>query len=104
MKTPVLALLLILAVSTQSLGSFMDGNKLYGYANSDDPVELSIFFGYVVGTIDAHWGALCIPKDASSAQVKDIAKKYLDDHPEERHLAAERVVVNAIREAFPCNK
>ena len=104
MKTPILALLVTLAVPTNSPGSFVDGNRLYAYANSDDPVQLSIFFGYVIGTIDAHWSVLCIPKDASSAQVKDIAKTYLDDHPEERHLAAERIVVKAIREAYPCSK
>ena len=104
MIKPFLAVFLLLAMSTEAPGSFADGNRLHGYANSDDPVQLSIFFGYVTGVVDAHWGALCIPKDASSAQIKDMVKVYLEDHPEERHHTADSIVINAINEAFPCRK
>lgn len=104
MKTPLIAALVLLTISMEAPGGFIDGNKLHGYANSDDPIHLSIFFGYVIGVVDAHWDMLCIPIDASSAQVKDVAKVYLENHPEERHFTAESIVVKAISEAFPCKE
>ncbi|MGO8842404.1 MAG: Rap1a/Tai family immunity protein [Methyloceanibacter sp.] len=35
-------------------------------------------------------------------QLEDIAKHYLFDHPEKRHLPASDLVTVALNEKFPC--
>jgi hypothetical protein len=47
---------------------------------------------------------MCPPENKVTwQQVADIGIKYLEEHPEARHLPADDVVLNALKETFPCN-
>ena len=42
-----------------------------------------------------------IPNEADLRQLKDVVVKFLNGHPEQRHLAAGVLVLLALKEAFP---
>jgi hypothetical protein len=44
----------------------------------------------------------CIPPEATWQQTVDVVKRYLDQHPEQRHYAAVNLVAMALAEAYPC--
>jgi hypothetical protein len=98
------------AVAQDTRGYFMDGNNLYSQLN-DKHLELAVG-GYVTGIIDTVTNLteskaltislFCVPTQATIRQVTDVVKKYLADHPENRHFAASSVVMVALGEAFPC--
>jgi hypothetical protein len=44
-----------------------------------------------------------VPHSVTNGQMIDIAVKYLKDRPEERHLSAAILVVEAMTKAFPCS-
>jgi len=52
------------------------------------------------------WKAACSPKPkaVSAGQVEDIVVNYLNKHPEKRHFDVSGLVLDALSEAFPCNK
>lgn len=62
--------------------------------------------GFVFGVVDMHNAAglkmFCVPEGVTGGQLKDIAKKYLAEHPGERHLPASFLVIKALKETFPC--
>jgi hypothetical protein len=45
---------------------------------------------------------VCIPSEATLAQVRDVVIRYLQEHPEERHYAASSLSLRALVLAFPC--
>jgi len=44
----------------------------------------------------------CIPKSVNSNQLTDIFRKYLTDHPEQRHMHSASIVVMSANQQFPC--
>jgi Rap1a immunity proteins len=46
----------------------------------------------------------CLPDGTGSEQAIRIVVKYLNSHPEKLHKDAHILVVEALREAFPCSK
>lgn len=75
--------------------------------------QLAYCFGYIEGIWDMHQAVksmpgvaqsstLCIPNDASPAQLAKVIAKYGNDHPEELHEAAIILVINALLRSFPC--
>jgi hypothetical protein len=44
----------------------------------------------------------CVPENVTLNQAKAVALKYLNDNPQERHLAFEVLAVKAFQSAFPC--
>jgi hypothetical protein len=75
--------------------------------NSIDLMLAQICNGYLQGAIDTFEferasGSLCIPNEVKSEQAIRVFMKYSDDHPEELHKAAPVVVLEAMRQAFPC--
>ena len=86
--------------------NYYDGNKLLEVCRSDDYQCAT----YVVGVTDGQLAAIvatsrtrayCIPKGATSEQVKDVVVKYLIDHPQERHLLGGILVAEALSQAWP---
>lgn len=79
--------------------SFYNGNDLL--ANSE-----AVFQGYVVGIVDslqkAGSSSVCMPARVTVGQVTAVAKKYLNDHPEDLHYSAAGLVTYALQKAFPC--
>lgn len=44
----------------------------------------------------------CVPRGATAAQLADVAWKYLDEHPQQRHLPGAHLVRESFRSAWPC--
>lgn len=73
----------------------------------DRPVNSKdgICVGYVVGVMSVmdYMNVLCLPDNSTHGQAALVVKKYLSDHPEKLHLNANKLVLDAIEEAFPCS-
>lgn len=82
------------------------GNDLYPNCTIQEPTCLA----YVTGVADSlemvapHLTNICRPSASTMAQVFDIAMEWLEDHPEERHRPAAKLVGLALAEAWPCNQ
>ena len=59
--------------------------------------------GYVAGVTEATQALFCFPPGVTKRQIRDVAVTYLNNHPERLHLLAPSLVINAMRNAFPCN-
>jgi len=103
-------------VSAQPRGSFIDGNALNGWCqsystkgyNPEEALDAGHCLGYVAGVVDAVGGDnpqhFCLPQSpVQMNQFVDIAKLYLRDHPESRHLPAADLIRAAVAEKFPRN-
>ncbi len=59
--------------------------------------------GYVISVADAGDRIIfCTHKGANANQLVAITQRYLKDKLENRHLNAATLVVDALRQAFPC--
>lgn len=69
------------------------------------PYKWGTCFGYINGVADAlvPAGVYCLPAGVKAGQVLDVAKLYIQDHPDKRYLPAPQLIVNALAEKFPCN-
>jgi hypothetical protein len=99
------------------LGSEQGGGGFYGWVQlfSDceegqapaSPADMfwGMCLGYILGAADALQSAhkICIPKGVEAAQVLDVVKLYIRQHPEVRHYSASHLVVTALNEKFSCN-
>jgi hypothetical protein len=61
-----------------------------------------VFDGYVTGILEGTSTKLCIPDGVATGQAMVVVRKYLKDHPEELHLSAATLVIEAIHTAWPC--
>ena len=114
---------LALAAQTSSpieVTTFLSGNSLLRLcdpAPGDDPQlqKTSLCMGYVMATLDAHAihetiraetssyrPTTCMPKGVEPSQLVEIAIKFLEDHPAQRHSSAAGLVIAAAMEAYPC--
>jgi hypothetical protein len=58
---------------------------------------------YITGVLDTlDDRGFCLPKEAMAAQTIDVVILYQHDHPERLHLPACGLVVDALKEKFPC--
>lgn len=84
---------------------FGTGNRLNNPCLSTSPDnDDGICFGYALGVADSlsRGSALCYPPQIGASQVVDVAKRYLRDHPELRHVCADELFARALLDAFPC--
>jgi hypothetical protein len=105
MKTYTLVLIILLTIPAKaslSAGNYFNGNDIYAFATSEDPVKEALFNGYVSGVMDANTEILCVPVEVTLQQAADIVRKYLEQHPDIRHFAGRGFVILSITEAFPC--
>ncbi|NPD17605.1 hypothetical protein HOY34_20680 [Xinfangfangia sp. D13-10-4-6] len=112
MKWKITVFLVALGVSSQAndvaAQNFFNGNDLLMHCQ---PRSTSVT-GYVVGAIDVYRIAnaisphsvfgMCVPKNATAAQVSDVFCKYIIENPAQRHYAAGSLVWTAMNEAWPC--
>ncbi len=88
--------------------SRLNGNSLYercAHTDSSDPtfVQRSVCLGYIMGATDPYAGtALCIPYQVQHGQLQEIVTKYLANNPHLRHYKASDLVVDALKQFFPC--
>jgi hypothetical protein len=96
------SILVVVALAKPVTAEFLDGNRISRWCLAE-LYQSSEWFcdGYVAGVADAS-KELCIPSSVTVAQTSDIFKKYLRNHPEDRHLNAQSLVFRALSEAWPC--
>ena len=117
MKTIAALLLSIICASSQAAeGAFESAGALLKYMTGTEIEERlrgwysGYAFGYVVGIADAQDGirnpvtGTCfdLPADVNKGQVFQLVRTHLQSHPESRHETAERLVQEALEQAFPC--
>jgi hypothetical protein len=87
-----------------AFAQFWDGNELYEDCTAQSATDWGVCHGYVIGLADARIidGTICVPNGVEVRQVVDIVVQYLREHPESRHIAAERLAEGALKRAFPC--
>lgn len=127
----LLFVLMAAFVQPQLAGAeLLTGNDLYGLCSSRHvPTSQSACNFYTFGVLDGitlgtysaerrngdqdeliklsdvdRLSGFCIPNEIARAQATDIFARYLEENPHERHHTAERLVLNAMREAFPCTE
>ncbi len=106
------ALLAIGCLSAQA--GFDTGNRLYEDCRAANYFNRGYCGGYVTGIVDTIESlqlrgvlpadALCIPDESTKGQLVDVVLKYLEKHPERRHLEAGSLVPEALNRAFPCTR
>jgi hypothetical protein len=108
----VAAPLSCLVTAGQAAAEITDGNKLFADCQDgdnpnarDSTYKWGTCFGYISGVADAlvPGGLYCVPGGVTAGQVLDIAKVYIRDHPDKRYMSAPQLIVDALREKFPCN-
>lgn len=92
-----------LCATSVPASAFLAGNRLL--SNYQDPeVKLSAA-GYILGVHDTLDGIFfCSPDNATPVQIVDVAIKYLKDNPAKRNKASNLLVVDALKDAWPCPK
>jgi len=130
MKTLALSLVASLLFGSTANAENVSGNFLYEACTTENDAMVGFCIGYLVGEVEGKWlGGLlftkrvgmdmetddfnefanimfghCVPTEASSQQLRDVAVKYLAAHPETRHESARFLVWQALVEAFPCGE
>lgn len=100
--TRLAVILIVLILAKPAATEFLDGDRISRWCLAEYYQSSEWFCdGYVAGVADANQ-ELCIPRNATVAQTSDIFKKYLREHPENRHQDAQTLVLRALTEAWPC--
>lgn len=78
-----------------------------GEANYQDA---SACAGFILGATDILrlWNDsgelnVCIPKEVTEMQMTRVYLKYMEEHPQNLHMRASMLLVQAVAEAFPCD-
>jgi hypothetical protein len=113
MRASIFALTMLAVASVQARAdtdkAFYSGNELLKACEDHN----LICPGYIAGVVDgaraiAHWEKLgnpgfCTPDNGVTlGQLRRIAENYMRANPQNLHLTASSLVLNAITEAFPC--
>jgi len=91
----------------QAATSWENGNKLKEECNSESMLEKGICIGFaiavagIVANEPVYGWRACIPGGVTVGQLTDIITKRLNDHPENLHLTATSLAVEAFAIAFP---
>ena len=103
--------LAFLPASAQELRAFYTGNDLWSRCSGDNTYQSGLCQGFVTGIADAMGIAAvlggrraCIPLAVTEGQTLDVVKRFLGQHPAERHEEAVSLVAQALSEAFPCKQ
>lgn len=94
-------------VSSISWAGFWSGNELHQWLlEAEKPnFESGLFHGYVSGVVDVGNGILfCTGKDVTAGQYDAVVAKYVKNNPGKWDKTASSLVIEALREAFPCKK
>lgn len=115
MRIRIIAVLFFLLISGDAVWAYDDGNSLMenlrhyeGVSNGQkgaNPVNAGIYMGYVMGVAAALNGrVICTYGRVSNGQVLEIVAKHLKEHPEKLYLAANDLVAETLKTAFPCTQ
>ena len=81
--------------------TFMSGNELHQYMNSDSITKNSIGLGYIEGVVDTKFPN-CFLKGVTLGQLEDSVKLFLQNNPEIRQYTASGLVEKVVREKYGC--
>jgi Rap1a immunity proteins len=103
-----LALLVMMAGSaTAQKISTETGNDLSNLCSTGDKVdghfESGLCAGFIIG-VSVAIDDVCRGPNVTNGQVIKVARKYLDDHPEELDQSAQTLVHRSLTKVFPCEK
>ena len=92
-------------------GSLQDGQDLQQYCAEDAAhVEQAACFAYILGIADLLAGfevkgfRVCFPENVDLKLIVTTTEEYLADHPERLHYTADKLVLDALADAFPCER
>ncbi|GAA0221535.1 hypothetical protein GCM10009125_08290 [Castellaniella daejeonensis] len=112
-RTTITAFCLALFCAIAS-ASFIDGYQLKKWSDASDRVarnskEISdihdeaFLIGYIAGASDVGDGlTFCSPPNAKLGQLMGVVRKYLLANPEKWNQPAGLLVLEALKQAFPC--
>lgn len=78
---------------------------------ADFPVNPSVAYcaGFIHGVVGVHgerttiYGhRACLPLSVTVRRLREIVVKWLEDHPEKRHLIAHGLLGEALSQTYPC--
>ena len=104
------------AFSKFPMGSFENGNAMFGVCSDGHEFNQGYCEGYTVAVADTLMAlkamkengypipSACVPngEHIRSEQIRDVVVQYLAAHPEIRHQAAGGHALVALQAAFPC--
>jgi hypothetical protein len=101
-KFKVLSVALVLCGSAHA--EFWSGNDLLTRIQSNEYADRSLALGYVMGVFDSSRGTLHCNniEGVTAGQVRDIAKNYLINNPQYRHMSADLIVGVSLGQVWPC--
>jgi hypothetical protein len=110
-RLAAMAAAVVLACLSASVRADTPGNELLDYCTSQDASERGYCYGYVNAIAEAErrpagfngWYN-CLPAESTRKQLVDVVKRWLDQHPEQRHYSAAGLIAQALSEAFPCKR
>ena len=90
-------------------GTLQDGQDLKQYCAEDAThVKQAACFAYILGIADLVGGHdvkgfhVCFPENVDLKLIVTTTEEYLADHPERLHYTADKLVLDALADAFPC--
>jgi hypothetical protein len=91
-------------IPSLSQAEFKGGNELKSSCNATSSnVEQAICLGYVMAVADIYINKqICLPKNVTAGQAKDVVLKYLNGYPERLHFSADSLVLDSLKNTFPC--
>lgn len=105
----VLIVALLLSPTSAAATAFYGGNMIHDLCREGRGRHL----GYVAGVMDTLVTmheldmapeVFCSSNDVTLGQAGDVVCRYLERHPEKRHLSASSLVGSSLREAWPCSR
>jgi hypothetical protein len=67
-------------------------------------IYFTAFTETLIATNAAEQNGICFPAGASANQNRLVVEKYMAQHPEKLHEYAAILIVDSLREAFPCRR
>jgi len=99
-------LVALLFVPAMAQAEFWTGNRLYEKMSSTEVNDRIQALGYVMGVYDVAVHALFCPpgseNNITAGQVRDMASNWLGNNPHRRNESAEKLIVEAFKQAWPC--
>ena len=84
---------------------YFDGNDLIKLMDSREVEAVSVYRGYVAGVQDSFNGVyFCMPPNVRLSQTCEIVTQYVKMYPTKWHEAAKNLIIEALKNAFPCKK
>ncbi|MGR3303846.1 MAG: Rap1a/Tai family immunity protein [Candidatus Scalindua sp.] len=105
MRMKICVLLIVVLMPVLSYADYFMGNDIMEYWNEKDSADNIMIRGYFAGVQDAYNGYyFCVDAEVKLSQAAEVIIKYMKDNPEKWHTAGKNLVINALSEAFPCDK